>query len=366
MKHLLSLTFVAAMAFSLASTVQAHNNNGCNNGGNNGPSNGCNNGGSNWGNNGGCQVNLSCDAGGPYSVAGELGSVTVQLDGTQANGAQTWHWSTNFPGAVFNDASLPNATLTIPVGTDCSFNVNLSLTVTRNSVSKTCCTTIRVRDHVKPVITCPEFVKLTDGMETGPATAGYATATDNCDQNVQVTYCDKIIHPACAADRAVYQIERTWKAVDNDCNVAKCTQIINIDRLYAYMDVLPGVCQNLYNRGASANLPIAIVGLSGFNAAQIQWSSVRLFGLHCAGGPVAPECFELADVATPFFNSPSCACTNENGDGTPDLVAKFKRSKINQALGLANVAPGTAIPVIITGRLCNGIDFLAQDCIVVQ
>lgn len=353
MKNTYSFSFVALLVLGLASSAQAHENGGGSSHHNNGD-------------NTGCTVNLTCDAGGPYVVDGAPGSVVVQLDGTGSFGALTWQWATNFPGAAFNDASLPNATLTIPVTNDCSFNVPVQLTVTRNSVTKTCRGTVKVRDRVKPVLVCPEFAKAFSGGDTSPEATGYATATDNCDQDVRVTYHDKITPGECGANRAVYRIQRTWKAIDNDCNVTKCVQIINIDRNYVFMDVLPGVCPNTYNRNSCANLPIAIASNESLNAAQIQWSSIRLWGLDCSAGPIAPECLELADVATPFFNSPSCNCTNLNGDGKVDLVAKFKRSKINQAFGLANVAPGTAIPVIVTGKLCNGTHFIAQDCIVVQ
>ncbi|MDZ4774320.1 MAG: hypothetical protein SGI72_14425 [Planctomycetota bacterium] len=363
MMKLAQLTFAAALLLGLASSAQAlsnNNNNGCN------PPP-CGNGGNGNGNgNGGCNPILRCDAGGPYTVNSAPGVITVQLNGLDSTGALDWVWNTTYPGAYFMDAAVPNPVLVIPVTNDCSFNVEVCLLVKRQNQSKTCCTTVRVRDHVKPVITCPDLAKVISGMDTSPAALGYATATDNCDQNVTVTFKDKILQPDCKADRFAYQIERTWKAVDDNCNVAKCVQIIDVVRYFANLDVMPGACPNLYNRRAAGTLSVTLVGAPGFDVSQVQWSSLRLYGLDCSAGPLAPNSLQFADTATPFINGIDCNCTNVNGDGTMDLVLNYNRSSINCAFNLAEVTKGETFKVVVIGKLTNGVKFIAQDCLVVQ
>ena len=188
----------------------------------------------------------------------------------------------------------------------------------------------------------------------------------SCDQNVHISYCDRRILPECRGDRFAYIIERTWKAVDNDCNVSKCVQIIDVVRFFAHLDILPGVCPNPYNANACGYLPIALVGNKDFDVTQINWNSVRLYGIDCSAGPISPSCFQLADVATPFINGLDCNCTDLNGDGRLDLLLRFQRSRINNAFGLCGVPAGTTLTVVVIGKLCNGVQFVAQDCMTLQ
>lgn len=364
------LSFAFALALGLATAAQASNNPGCTpnpcgNGGGKSHHGGGNGGGGNGGC-GGTTTTLRCDAGGPYVVASAPGSVSIQLDGSGSTGGIDFVWNTTYPGAYFNDASLPNPTLVIPVTSTCGFDVPVELLLKSASSATTCSTVVRVRDREKPVITCPELAKVISGESTSPDALGWATATDNCDQNVTITYHDRIILPECRGDRFAYQIERKWKAVDDDCNVERCIQIIDVVRRSANIDVLPGVCPNTYDPSGCGYLAIAIAGEPGFNANQIKWNSIKLWGYECSAGPLSPDCLQLCDVATPFPNGFNCNCTTANGDGKVDLVARFKRSRINNAFGLCNVPAGTAIRVVVTGKLQNGNEFAGLDCFIVQ
>lgn len=346
MSKLLSAFLVAATACAFAPSSHA---------------NGCNGGGGGGGNNN----KLQCDAGGPYNVCAQAPFVTVQLDGRDSRNETGYTWSTNFPGALFDDVHSGTPTLTVPVTDACSFVVDVRLTVTNAKESKSCHATVRVRDCTPPVITCPENAKLTCGDDTSPDALGRATATDNCDQNVHISYKDKVVHGDCPADRFDRIIERRWKATDNDCNQSTCTQIIDVVKEVTKLDVLPGVCPNGYDPDSCDLLPIAILGLDGFNAGNIQWNTVKLYGRGCDGGPVSAQCFQLGDVAGPFFGGAACDCDVVGPDGNLDLVAYFKRSKLNHRLGLDDLPPGSVVQVVITGRLCNGCKFVAEDCLVV-
>jgi len=67
--------------------------------------------------------------------------------------------------------------------------------------------------------------------DTNPATTGQATATDNCDISVEVTYTDAFL----VASECKKVIVRTWKAVDNCGNVATGIQTLTyIDETKPY------------------------------------------------------------------------------------------------------------------------------------
>jgi len=89
--------------------------------------------------------------------------------------------------------------------------------------SATCVQTITVDDTTPPVITCPPDKTIHCGDSTNPCNTGKATATDNCDSCLEITYCDS--STGCGCPRT---ITRTWKAKDDCGNVATCTQIINV------------------------------------------------------------------------------------------------------------------------------------------
>lgn len=354
MKRLSHLTLASALLLGVATSARAHDNT-------RDPS-ACGN--DNYA--GGPTPTLICDAGGPYAVDLASPFVTVQMDGTGSTGAQNYVWNVTYPGAYFDDASLQNPTLLIPVSGTCGFDVEVCLLVKTLDVWSTCCTNVRVGERVAPVIVCPDTDKVISGMSTSPAVLGSATATDNCDQNVTVTHTDVIIQPACPADRFAYVIERTWRATDDDGNVSTCVQYIDVVRAFAHLDVLPGACPNLYNRRLRGTLPIAIVGAPGFDVTQIQWNTVRLFGRDCSAGPILPTSMANGDVATPFVNSLDCHCTTANGDGTLDLVAQFSYSQINTAFNLVQANKGETFVVVVTGELTNGVRFIAQDCFTIH
>ena len=129
---------------------------------------------------------------------------------------------------------------------------------------------------------------------------------------------------------------------------------------------MPGVCPNDYDRNSCQLLPVAVLGSEGFDVTHIQWSTVKLWLEGCTGGPVEPHSICLADVGTPFVGGAACDCHDLNGDGRLDLVARFNRNQVNQRLHLASVPVGTVLRLVVSGRLCDGCKFVAEDCIVVR
>jgi hypothetical protein len=79
---------------------------------------------------------------------------------------------------------------------------------------------ITVEDTSEPIIVCPGAITIEDGDPTYPSnTGGWASATDDCSDNVDITYSDS---------RNQNTITRTWTATDSAGNTASCVQVITI------------------------------------------------------------------------------------------------------------------------------------------
>ncbi len=105
-----------------------------------------------------------------------------------------------------------------------------SLTITRtwNAVdacgnSTECTQTIFVQDTTPPAITCPVDLTIECNTSSDPLVTGTATATDNCDTSIVITYADITVAGACPQSLT---ITRTWNAVDACGNSTECTQTI--------------------------------------------------------------------------------------------------------------------------------------------
>ncbi len=306
---------------------------------------------------------LVCDAGGPYLIDSVAPFSFVELDGRDSSGETAYLWTTNYPGAMFDDPTSGTPTLTIPSGS-CNFDLTVYLTVSNNKGSSTCNASVRLCDAEPPVITCPENQKFFCGTDESPATQGCATAVDNCDNDVSITYKDTITGPSCVADRFDHIVHRRWKARDDAGNYSQCTQTLDVIKVLTFLDVLPGVCPNEINQCSSALVPVAIVGTPGFNVGNVQWNTVRLYGRDCVGGPVTPQTLQLADVTGPFYATQECECGVVAPDGTLDLVAYFHPGVLAQRFGFDCLPAGSVVPVVMTGRLADGCRFVATDCMI--
>ena len=123
------------------------------------------------------------------------------------------------------------------------------------------------------------------------------------------------------------------------------------------------------NRKSHGVLPVAIVGSATFDVTQVDLATVRLARADGVGGGVAPHegppgpHSVLDDVATPFGGEP-CDCSDTAGDGVVDWSLKFETDELVQVLQLDSLAGSTTVELVLSGRLRNGSEFAASDCVV--
>ncbi len=92
--------------------------------------------------------------------------------------------------------------------------------------SEPCAFTLTVEDTEPPLITCPADITVECDASTDPANTGSATADDNCDETVDITYSDETAAGDCPQATV---ITRTWTATDDAGNTATCDQTITVD-----------------------------------------------------------------------------------------------------------------------------------------
>lgn len=133
-----------------------------------------------------------------------------------------------------------------------------------------------------------------------------------------------------------------------------CPNVYNPDQgaceaIQVSMQVLPA-CGNFFNTKAKGVLPVAILGTDQFDVTQVDENSLKLEG-------VTPLSITLEDITQPG----SC---DENPDGHLDLMMKFKRQDIRNAIWKNESMRKTSIT--LTGNLkaeFGGIEIKGSDLI---
>lgn len=88
-----------------------------------------------------------------------------------------------------------------------------------------CVTYIVIQDNVAPAITCPANDTLDCAANTAPQLLGFATAVDNCPNNVTITFSDVLAN---GTGNFCELLTRTWTAEDLANNVSTCNQLISL------------------------------------------------------------------------------------------------------------------------------------------
>ena len=149
-------------------------------------------------------------------ITGLPANITKSNDAGTCGAVVTWtapSVSDNCPGAVISSNLSSGAVF--PVGTT-------TVTYTATDAANRTVTgsfTVTVQDKQAPVINCPAAITIACGLTTNPAITGKATATDNCNGIVTITYSDVV---------SGNTTTRTWTATDVAGNSSTCKQIITI------------------------------------------------------------------------------------------------------------------------------------------
>lgn len=97
-----------------------------------------------------------CDAGGPYAATVDGDTVVIQLDASASSDADgdtlSFLWSLDCEGASFDDATLPNAMLTLTGDCLCADSLAVQLTVSDGAEETSCEAGITLDDQRPPVI----------------------------------------------------------------------------------------------------------------------------------------------------------------------------------------------------------------------
>ena len=88
-----------------------------------------------------------------------------------------------------------------------------------------CTQLITINDTIPPAIICPPDATIECNESSSPDALGEATATDNCDDLLDINYSDVSTPGSCPQ---ALVITRTWTAKDDCGNLAECVQTINV------------------------------------------------------------------------------------------------------------------------------------------
>jgi hypothetical protein len=111
---------------------------------------------------------------------------------------------------------------------------------------------VTVIDTENPVIECPDDVTIQCDESVNPNAneeLGFATATDNCDQNVAVTYSD--VYGEGEECPQNYTITRTWKVTDDAGNMSTWAQLIHVEDTTAPQMACPASITVAADRGGA-------------------------------------------------------------------------------------------------------------------
>ncbi len=111
------------------------------------------------------------------------------------------------------------------------------------------------------------------------------------------------------------------------------------------------------------------MGTSGFEVWRVNLASITLSRTDGVGGTVPPferrrrgRLIRFEDVATAQAGGP-CRCLDTGADGIDDRVISFSARQVVEVLELQSLEPGTVVTLALRGRLIDGAEFEAADCV---
>ncbi len=173
-----------------------------------------------------------CNAGGPYVVECAGANTAVRLDGTASSDPDddplTYSWTTDCPGAAFDDAASATPILSVGSGSGCALPCHVSLAVGDGTDTTTCDADVSINDTTPPLVACPlDLTVECDGhgnTDQLHAWLAGASATDACGEAALTNdFVALTLGPNGTGSTTV-----TWTATD-DCGLTStCTSTFTI------------------------------------------------------------------------------------------------------------------------------------------
>ncbi|MCC6727303.1 MAG: hypothetical protein IT258_22550, partial [Saprospiraceae bacterium] len=220
-------------------------------------------------------------------------------------------------------------------------NFTLMYSVFDQNSGSSCWGSLFVQDFTPPVITCPDLtVDCTDDLS--PSSLGYATITDNCDDDPFISFSGQpVIQPCNSPNSAI--LMRTWQASDASGNHSlPCVQKITIKRPSFADIVFPpnkdGVQSPAIPCGSNPNTSPSVTGVpkidgkpvTEFCKMVVTYEDLVLGGcanektiirswtvLNCCTNEVLEhnQIIKVADDVGPVLNCPDSLIFSANGPG---------------------------------------------------
>ncbi len=258
-------------------------------------------------------------------------------------------------------------------GTDTQFVVR-TYYISDNSGVDSCTQIFKVLDNLIPTLmNCPASITVScDSQVPVPSISGIS-ATDNCDQDVAITFTTEVMTNFICADG--YTLTRTYQATDDCGNSSTCTQTITVDDnsapVFSFVpsnttiscDDTPsfGIATASDNCGSSVSVTFTTSTNAMTNCAG--GTSTRVFTATdvCGNSSTSSQTLTFVDIQPPVFTfvpaNTTIACDGTPGFGTPtatdncdsSVVISFTTSfELN-----SNCAGGTSTRVFIATDNCG-------------
>ncbi|MFC1910845.1 cellulase family glycosylhydrolase [Chloroflexota bacterium] len=130
------------------------------------------------------------------------------------------------------------------------------------------------------------------------------------------------------------------------------------------IDIKPTSCPNPLNIGSNGVVSVAAIGTDEMDVEQINPNTVEFGPGSDPFDGIIPLRWSYEDVATPYMpngEEPCLACTTEGPDGYLDIVFKFDKQELIEAIG--DVEDGQCLMLTLAGSLYDGTVFSGSDIV---
>ncbi|MGB4839903.1 MAG: gliding motility-associated C-terminal domain-containing protein, partial [Saprospiraceae bacterium] len=224
----------------------------------------------------------------------------------------------------------------------------------------TCQQVITLIDNVNPVIICPTDKILACNGSITPANTGTATATDNCQTNVTITFADVISGNACNQI-----ISRTWTARDSCGNMSSCVQkITKTDQVAPVIicptdkvttcngDISPAITgMATATDNCQTNVTITFADVNTGNSCNQIISRTWTARDSCGNAASCVQKITKTDQIPPVISCPTDKVTTCNGDISPAITGTATATdncQTNVTITFADVNSGNSCNQIIS------------------